>query len=188
MAALFPRWSTPVFRAALATLAGGAAIAFCAPMIYVRTRFAPDQGDPLEQPIAFDHRHHVRDDGIDCVYCHETVETQAQAGFPPTERCMGCHVQVWPDSPKLEPLRTSWATRTPLRWRRLNALPAYVYFHHGVHVRAGVPCARCHGEVEEMARTWRQRPLTMSWCLECHRAEQGSRDITRITTCTACHR
>ena len=111
MAALFPRWSTPVFRAAIAILLGGAAIAICAPMIYVRTRFAPDQGDPLAQPIAFDHRHHVRDDGIDCVYCHETVETDAQAGFPPTERCMGCHVQVWPDSPELAPLRASWLTR-----------------------------------------------------------------------------
>lgn len=188
MAALFPPWSNTVFRAALALIAIGATGAVCAPMIWIRTPYAADQGDAIEQPVEFDHRHHVRDDGIDCVYCHETVETGASAGLPSTAKCMGCHVQVWPDSPRLARVRASWTSGTPLRWKRVNALPSHVYFHHGVHVHAGVPCARCHGDVGDMPRVSRQAPLTMNWCLDCHRRRSGGRAITRLTTCSACHR
>jgi hypothetical protein len=140
------------------------------------------------QPVEFDHRHHVRDDGIDCVYCHDSVETEAFAGMPSTERCMGCHGQVWTESPELDPVRASWRSGQPLRWRRVNSVPAYVYFHHGVHVQAGVACAECHGAVEDMPRITRAHNLTMSFCLDCHRRTQGSRAITRLTTCSACHR
>jgi hypothetical protein len=157
-------------------------------MIFIRMPYASGRSDAVEQPIAFDHRHHVRDDGIDCVYCHDTVETEASAGMPPTERCMGCHSQIWRESPKLEPLRASWRTKTPLRWRRINAVPAYVYFHHGVHVQRGIACDACHGDVSGMPRVVRVRDLSMSFCLDCHRREQGSRAITRLTTCSACHR
>lgn len=162
--------------------------AIVAPMVYIRTPYAAGVDDPIAQPIEFDHRHHVRDDGIDCVYCHSTVETEAFAGIPSTERCMGCHGQVWSESPELAALRESWRTRIPLHWRRVNALPSYVYFHHGVHVQAGVECAACHGAVADMARVVRVHDMTMTFCLDCHRRKQGSRAITRLTTCSACHR
>jgi formate-dependent nitrite reductase cytochrome c552 subunit len=157
-------------------------------MIYVRTPYAGGVAEAVAQPVEFDHRHHARDDGIDCVYCHDTVETEASAGIPSTARCMGCHGQIWPDSAELAPVRRSWLTGAPLRWRRVNALPRHVYFHHGVHIHAGVACADCHGEVRDMARVVRAHNLTMNFCLDCHRARQGSRAITRLTTCSACHR
>jgi len=157
-------------------------------MIYVRLPYAGGVGDAVAQPVEFDHRHHVRDDGIDCVYCHDTVETEAFAGIPSTERCMGCHAQIWPDSPETAPLRASWRSGVPLRWRRVNSVPAHVYFPHGVHVAAGEACRECHGAVEDMARVVRAHNLTMDFCLDCHRRRQGSRAITRLTTCSACHR
>jgi hypothetical protein len=188
VAALFtPRANAP-FRAALLAVASLALCAVIGPMVYIRTPYAGGVSTPVEQPVAFDHRHHVRDDAIDCVYCHDTVETDAYAGLPSTERCMGCHSQVWPDSPELEAVRESWRTGMPLRWRRVNSVPAYVYFHHGVHVQGGVACAECHGAVDEMSRVRRVHNLTMDFCLDCHRRRQGSRAITRLTTCTACHR
>src|SRR4029079_18861639 len=136
VSALFPRWSNTIYRAALATLVIGTAALIVAPMIYIRTPYAADRGDAVLQPIDFDHRDHVRDDGIDCVYCHDTVETEASAGMPSTARCMGCHVQIWSDRPELGAARGSWANGTPIRWKRVNAVPSYVYFHHGVHVQA----------------------------------------------------
>ena len=157
-------------------------------MVYIRTPYASGIGDAVEQPVQFDHRHHVRDDGIDCVYCHDTVETEAYAGIPSTERCMGCHGQVWPDSPELAPVRDSWRTKQPIHWRRVNSVPSYVYFHHGVHVQAGVACAECHGDVGGMARVTRAHDLSMNFCLDCHRRRQGGREVTRLTTCSACHR
>lgn len=186
--ALFSPSANAAYRAVAFAIALFVVALVCAPMIYIRTRYAGDQTDPVKQPIAFDHRHHVRDDGIDCVYCHDTVETQAFAGIPSTERCMGCHGQIWTTSPELARLRQSWRTHTPIRWKRVNALPDYVYFHHGVHVQAGVPCSACHGDVADMARVVRVHDLSMAFCLGCHRKVQGSRAITRLTTCTACHR
>ena len=101
---------------------------------------------------------------------------------------MGCHAQIWPDSPETAPLRASWRSGVPLRWRRVNSVPAHVYFPHGVHVAAGEACRECHGAVEDMARVVRAHNLTMDFCLDCHRRRQGSRAITRLTTCSACHR
>ena len=188
MAALYgPRAST-IFRAIALTVLGMITVAIVAPMVYIRMPYASGEGDAIPQPIEFDHRHHVRDDGIDCVYCHETVETGAFAGIPSTERCMGCHGQIWNTSPELEPLRASWRDKTPLHWQRVNALPSYVYFHHVVHVSAGIECARCHGEVKDMARVVRAQSLSMKFCLDCHRERQGNRAITRLTTCSTCHR
>jgi len=186
--ALFSPTASALYRAGVIGLAVLAVAAICAPMIYIRTGYASGQDDPVEQPVEFDHRHHVRDNGIDCVYCHTTVETDAFAGIPSTERCMGCHAQVWPDSPETAPLRASWEKHEPLHWKRINALPDYVYFHHGVHVQAGIECARCHGEVRDMPRVTRAHDLTMRFCMDCHRAEQNSRAITHLTTCTTCHR
>jgi hypothetical protein len=188
VAALFPRGSSAAFRLAIAGVFAALTAAICAPMIYIRTSYAGDVGDPLAQPIQFDHRHHVRDDGIDCVYCHDTVETSESAGLPSTERCMGCHAQVWPDSPELAPLRDSFATHTPIRWRRITALPGYVYFHHGAHVANGVACEECHGDVADRSRVARAHTMTMDFCLDCHRERSGSREIGRLTTCSTCHR
>jgi hypothetical protein len=188
MAALFRRSANTPYRAAIAFGLVGLIAAISAPMIYVRLPYAADVGDPIKQPIAFDHRHHVRDDGIDCVYCHESVETDAFAGIPSTERCMGCHGQVWPDSRELTPLRASWEQREPIRWQRVNSLPGYVYFHHGVHVHAGIACSQCHGHVDDMPWVMRAHRMTMNFCLGCHRERSGGRAISRLTTCSACHR
>ena len=192
MPALFSRWANTPYRLAIAALALLAAIAIAAPMVIVRTPYATDEGLPIEQPVQFDHRHHVRDDGIDCRYCHQGVETEARAGIPATEVCMGCHGQIWNDSPLLAPVRASWATGTPIPWRRVYDLPDFVYFHHGVHTDAGIGCVHCHGLVENMAQVYRVTPMTMAWCLDCHRDPPGpvryGRRITPLTTCTACHR
>jgi hypothetical protein len=188
MPALFPPGANAVYRLALAAGLFGLAAAICLPMIFIRTPYAANVDDAIAQPIAFDHRHHARDDGIDCVYCHQSVETQAAAGMPSSERCMGCHAQIWPDSSELAPLRETWRTGEPIRWKRVNAVPDFVYFHHGVHVQAGVACARCHGDIANMPRVRRVHRMTMDFCLECHRERSGGRAISRITTCTACHR
>jgi len=188
VAALFSPAASTLYRVSLAAFVVFVATLVSAPMIYIRVPYAAEVGNPVPQPIEFDHRHHVRDDGIDCVYCHETVETEAFAGIPSTRRCMGCHGQVWPESPELAALRASYMTGVPIRWKRVNAEPGYVYFNHGVHIQAGVACARCHGDVANMARVARRHDLSMRFCLDCHRATQGSRAITHLTTCTACHR
>jgi hypothetical protein len=188
MAALFSKAANAPYRAALAFGAIAVIALITAPMIYIRVPYAADVGNPIEQPIAFDHRHHARDDGIACVYCHDTVETEAFAGIPPTARCMGCHAQIWTSSPELARLRASWVNREAIRWKRVTSLPDYVYFHHGVHVHDGIACARCHGEVENMARVARVARMTMNFCLDCHRERSGGRAITRLTTCSACHR
>ena len=187
MPALFARSANAIYRLTIATGLALVVAAICAPMIFIRTAYGGDVGDAIEQPVAFDHRHHVRDDGIDCVYCHDTVETEAYAGLPSTARCMGCHGQVWPDSDALAPVRASWASGTPIRWKRVTALPDHVYFHHGVHVQNGIACADCHGRVDDMARVARTQRMTMDFCLDCHRRHVG-RAISRITTCSACHR
>jgi hypothetical protein len=188
MAAVFGPSANAPFRALVVGVGALALTALVAPMLYVRTPYAGGVAAPVQQPVEFDHRHHVRDDGIDCVYCHDTVETDAFAGMPSTGRCMGCHAQIWPESPELSPVRASWQHGAPLRWQRINSVPAYVYFHHGVHVQAGVACAECHGAIEDMPRVRRVHNLDMSFCVGCHRRRQGSRAITRLTTCTACHR
>lgn len=192
MAALFPRWSNTVFWIAIGSIAAIVVIAVALPMIYVRTPYGTAQGVPIVQPVEFDHRHHSRDDGIDCLYCHPNAERTAYAGIPPTELCMGCHGQIWQDSPQLALVRQSWITGTAISWRRVYDLPDHVYFHHGVHVRGGIACSQCHGRVETMARVKRATPLTMGWCINCHRDPPGPADngrrITPLTTCSACHR
>lgn len=188
VAALFPPAANGLYRAALLLIFVLLNAVIWLPMIWIRTSYASHGNDQIEQPIEFDHRHHVRDDGIDCVYCHDTVETEAFAGIPSTERCMGCHGQVWPDSPELAPLHRSWETHQPIHWKRVNALPGYVYFHHGVHIQAGIQCARCHGEIRDMARVSRVHNLTMDFCVSCHRQQQHGRQISHLTSCTTCHR
>ena len=131
--------------------------------------YATEVGVARVQPVPFSHKHHVADDGIDCRYCHTTVETSAFAGIPPASTCMNCHSQIWSDSPVLEPVRESFRTGRPLTWVRVHLLPDYVYFNHSIHVNKGVGCSTCHGRVDEMPLTWQTEPLSMEWCLECHR-------------------
>ena len=119
--------------------------------------------------IAFDHRHHVVDDGIDCRYCHTSVERAASAGIPSTALCMNCHAQIWNKSPKLELVRASYFTGQPIPWVRVHRLPDFVYFNHSIHVSKGIGCETCHGRVDEMPAVEQHAPLTMGWCLECHR-------------------
>jgi hypothetical protein len=121
------------------------------------------------QPVPFSHKHHVGDLGLDCRYCHTTVEESSFAGIPPTKTCMNCHSQVYSDSPMLEPVRQSFRENVPLKWVRVNNLPGYVYFDHSIHLNKGVGCVTCHGQVNEMPLMWRENTLTMEWCLECHR-------------------
>lgn len=125
-----------------------------------------------EQPVPFSHKHHVSGLGLDCRYCHTTVETGAFAGIPPTETCITCHSQIWADSPMLEPVRESWRTNQSLRWARVHDLPGFVYFNHSIHVNKGIGCSTCHGRVDLMPLTWSVSSLTMGWCLDCHRAPE----------------
>ncbi|MDR6536520.1 cytochrome c3 family protein [Variovorax soli] len=126
-------------------------------------------GSPVAQPIPFSHKHHVGDDGLDCRYCHTTVETSRDAGLPSTRICLTCHSQLYTDAKVLEPLRESARTGQPIAWRRVHTLPDFVYFAHSVHVAKGVACIECHGQVDQMPLTWRAQPLQMQWCVACHR-------------------
>jgi cytochrome c7-like protein len=121
------------------------------------------------QPIPFSHKHHAGDDAIDCRYCHAAVEKAAFAGMPSTRVCLTCHSQLFRDAPVLAPLHKSAQTGSPIAWTRVYKLPGFVYFDHSVHVNHGVGCIECHGRVDEMPITRRETPLTMEWCLDCHR-------------------
>ena len=127
------------------------------------------QNDYVEQPVQFSHAHHVGGMGIDCRYCHTSVEESAFANIPPTKTCMNCHSQIWTGAPILEPVRASFRENKPLQWTRVHDLPDFVYFNHSIHVKQGVGCATCHGPVDKMPLVYQQAPLTMSWCLDCHR-------------------
>ena len=129
-------------------------------------------GTPREQPVPFSHKHHVGDDGIDCRYCHTSVEKSAFAGIPSTHICMTCHSQLWTDAPLLAPVRASLATNVPIQWNRVNDLPDFTYFNHSIHISKGVGCSTCHGKLDEMPLTWRAQTLYMKWCLDCHRAPE----------------
>ncbi len=122
-----------------------------------------------EQPIPFSHKHHVKDDGIDCRYCHTSVETSHYAGLPPTETCMTCHSQIWSNASLTQPIRDSWATGKSIEWRRVHDLPDFVYFNHSIHVNKGIGCSTCHGQVDEMPLMYRVNTLNMNWCVNCHR-------------------
>jgi hypothetical protein len=137
--------------------------------LVLRSPYQTKVGVIPPQPVPFSHEHHVSGLGIDCRYCHTTVETSSFAGLPPTHTCMTCHSQIWTTSPILQPVRTSLAENQPLVWKRVHNLPDFVYFHHAIHVQKGVGCSSCHGHVEQMPLMWKAEPMTMEWCLNCHR-------------------
>jgi hypothetical protein len=128
-----------------------------------------NQAVHVEQPIQFSHAHHVGGMGIDCRYCHTSVEESAFANIPPTKTCMNCHSQIWATAPILEPVRASFRDNTPLQWTRVHDLPDFVYFNHSIHVAKGVGCATCHGPVDRMPLMYQENSLQMRWCLDCHR-------------------
>jgi Cytochrome c7 and related cytochrome c len=134
-----------------------------------RSPYVTQAGVAREQPVPFSHAHHVAGMGIDCRYCHASVETSATAGIPPTKTCMNCHSQIWSDSPTLEPVRESFRTERSIEWVKVHDLPDFVYFNHSAHVNQGVGCTTCHGRVDRMPLMWQEASLTMEWCLDCHR-------------------
>jgi len=152
---------------------------FCAPLlaasllwfclIYTRSSYGTGAGVVRVQPVPFSHEHHVGVLGIDCRYCHTTVEKSSYAGLPSTEICMNCHSQIWVGSDVLAPVRQSYRTNQSLRWQRIYNLPGFVYFDHSIHVHKGVGCASCHGRIDEMPFTYQVPSLLMEWCLDCHR-------------------
>ena len=134
-----------------------------------RSSYNTGQYIERQQPVQFSHKHHSGDDGIDCRYCHSSVENATGAGMPSTKTCMNCHSQIWSDSPYLEPVRASWREGRPIEWTRVHDLPDFVYFNHGIHVTKGVGCVSCHGRIDEMPAVYQAASLQMEWCLECHR-------------------
>jgi hypothetical protein len=124
---------------------------------------------PLPQPVPFSHAHHTAQLGIDCRYCHTSVENSWYAGLPPTHTCMSCHSQLWTNADVLEPVRASYRTGESVLWNRVNALPDFVYFNHSIHISKGIGCTTCHGQLGEMPITWRENTLYMRWCVNCHK-------------------
>lgn len=182
MAFVFPPWSNTAIQIAIAAGVVGVVAVVAAPMLYVRSPWNTGQGQAVEQPVQFDHRHHVQDDAIECRFCHDTVERTGPAGMPSTDLCMGCHSQIWNESPKLELVRTSYFTGSPIRWNRVYQVPDFVYFNHAIHVNKGVGCASCHGRVDQMPEVIQVPTLQMAWCLDCHRApERHLRPLSEIT-------
>ena len=138
-------------------------------ILVARSSYVTRANEYVEQPVQFSHRHHVKDDGIDCRYCHTSVETSSFAGIPPTKTCMNCHSQIWSQAPILEPIRASFRDDKPVRWIRVHDLPDFVYFNHSIHVKKGMGCETCHGRIDEMPLTLQQNTLQMEWCVNCHR-------------------
>ena len=197
---------------ALALVLGGVGLAYT----FSGSPFQTADKVIREQTVAFSHQHHVEGLGIDCRYCHSSVESSASAGMPPTYTCMSCHSQVWNQAPMLAPVRASLEQNTPIEWTRIHQLPDYAYFHHGIHIQKGVGCVECHGRVDKMPLMWKAESMTMSWCLDCHRhpeerlrkpedvfvmdsprlpVEQGLEllkshniPVDRLTNCSVCHR
>jgi hypothetical protein len=134
-----------------------------------RLDYVSGVGVSLDQPVPFSHKHHVTGMGLDCRYCHTSVETSAFAGIPPVETCMTCHSLIWNEAPLLEPVRAAFRDDVPLQWTRVHDLPDFVYFRHNVHVNKGIGCTSCHGDVEQMPLMRKVETLNMEWCLTCHR-------------------
>jgi hypothetical protein len=172
MGQIFSKGSNSVFRYAPVAVVGGFFALWGIAYAMYRSPYGTEQNVPLEQPVPFSHKHHVSGLGIDCRYCHTTVERSPFAGIPPTETCMTCHSQVWRDAPVLAPVRQSLVSQQPIHWTRVNQLPDFVFFNHSIHVQKGIGCSTCHGEVDQMPITWKAQSLYMRWCLDCHEAPQ----------------
>jgi hypothetical protein len=169
MAQVFDRSSNALARASL-VLTGLIVIALGVALNSLqRSPWVTRQGQRPDQPVPFSHKHHVEGLGLQCQYCHTSVEKSAYAGIPPTKTCINCHSQIWTNAQLLEPVRQSWATGESIQWIKVHDLPDYVYFNHEIHVNKGIGCASCHGRVDQMPLMYQQNTLQMEWCLNCHR-------------------
>src|SRR5256714_4880160 len=166
---IFPRSSNAIARASLVIVAVVAAGLGWALWELERTPYVTNAGVRRPQPVPFSHQHHVTGLGIDCRYCHTSVEESSFAGIPPTKTCMNCHSQIWTNAALLEPVRESFRTGKSLVWNRVNDLPDFVYFDHSIHINKGVGCNSCHGPVDRMPLMYNHASLQMEWCISCHR-------------------
>ncbi len=177
----FPRWANKTRHIAGVVL-GVAPIYITALFWYGASPKTTDVGYQPTQPVPYSHALHAGELGMDCRYCHNTVEESSHAAIPPTATCMNCHKSVWTKSAKLLPVRESFATQKPVEWVKVHNLPDYVYFNHSAHVTRGVGCVSCHGRVDQMEEVYQHEPLSMSWCLNCHRApEKNLRPPSEVT-------
>jgi hypothetical protein len=169
MAQIFDRNSNALARMSL-VLTGLIVIALGVTLDQLqRSPWVTRQGQRPDQPVPFSHKHHVQGLGLQCQYCHTTVEKSSYAGIPPTRTCMNCHAQIWTNAQLLEPVRQSWYTGESIPWTKVHDLPDFVYFSHEIHVNKGIGCESCHGRVDEMPLMYEQNTLQMEWCLDCHR-------------------
>jgi hypothetical protein len=172
MSQIFPKSANAAVRSSLFAVA--TLVVFLGWLVFtlMRSSWVTKQNEFVEQPIQFSHAHHVGGVGLDCRYCHTSVEKSSFAGIPPTKTCINCHSQIWANAPILEPVRASFRDDKPLTWNRVNDLPDFVYFNHQIHVKQGVGCATCHGPVDKMPLMYQAATLQMEWCLDCHRAPE----------------
>jgi hypothetical protein len=169
MAAIFGPAANLASKVVLVVAAGAVCLGILFWWYWPNSDYARHVGAMVEQPVPFSHQHHVAGLGIDCRFCHSSVEVSANAGMPPTYTCMTCHSQIWTNAALLAPVRESLAGNTPIAWRRVTDLPDYVYFNHSIHIAKGVGCESCHGPVETMPLTYKAKALSMQFCLDCHR-------------------
>ena len=181
---VFPRWANYLLPVLLLAVIGGATYVPVVVM-YGASPITTDVGYAPQQPVPFSHALHAGQLGMDCRYCHSTVEKAAFAAVPPTQTCMNCHVNIKGDSPNLAPVRESYATGKPVEWKKVHDLPDYAYFNHSIHVNKGIGCVTCHGRVDKMEVVFQDQPLSMGWCIECHRnPEKHLRPREEVTNMT----
>ncbi len=173
MAQLFQRGANNIAKASMVVVIVLGGVVFYAYTQIARSSYLTGRYVEKQQPVQFSHKHHVGDDGIDCRYCHTSVETAASAGIPPTQTCMNCHNQLYADQEYLEPIRASYRDNKPIAWQRVHDLPGYAYFNHSIHVAKGVGCSTCHGEIDNMPAVYQENTLQMEWCLSCHRQPEN---------------
>jgi hypothetical protein len=216
MAQIFQRSTNTIARVSIYGAVIFIALLGYAVDVVNNTSYVTEVNTARPQVVPFSHKHHVGELGLDCRYCHSSVEVSSSAGMPATETCMTCHSQIWTNSSMLEPVRASYSSAKPISWTRVNAVPDFVYFNHSIHVAKGVGCTTCHGPIAEMNITWRGQTLYMRWCLECHNAPEKylrprsevfnafyqlpsdqlvlgrqlvkEYKVQKLTNCTTCHR
>jgi hypothetical protein len=168
MANIFPKATNLILIKAMFALSIVGGLVTVAVWYYFTPKYSRVGYQPV-QPVAFDHKLHVGQLGMDCRFCHSYVEMSGHSNYPTTQTCMACHTQVQVNNPKLQPVRDSWATGQPISWVKIHNVPDYAYFNHSAHVNRGVSCVSCHGKVNEMNVVWEDKSLSMGWCLSCHR-------------------
>src|SRR5678810_267678 len=183
MAQLFPKSANVHARVVIVGIVLLACGAGWATSVIYWSPYTTEVDVPLQQPIPFSHKHHVTDDGIDCRYCHTSVEKSSFAGIPSTETCMNCHSVLFANAAFLEPVRASFRDNKPLHWVRVHDLPDFVYFNHSIHIKKGVGCETCHGRIDQMPLTYQENSLLMEWCINCHKNPAPNlRPRSEITT------